>query len=378
MSRNIDFRVFASIRSGWYTAKDLAEIAGLNNRSFCIFLNAFVLPEHWREEKKTLSRRLEPLEARRYLQIYLLKNRVSIPNQLLDLNDIDLGKYAKSSNEWYVERRVVTPADAYDMLLHSQSNRSGSDDTINRYAKEMLALKWEASSPISFIESGQLGDGHHRLFAQLKSKMSTEHKIEYGCTKAQIAARDRGRQRTLVDCQDVFGGKDIDNQDVSIIRLLHRLAKRQNPSDSEILKFFDDYSDYFTLTRSSREQTGFPRHAGFHVPVLLGSIAGNQSEVCRWADLFAGACANQEEANYVGAVEALRKQYHASTGRSGSANQASWARKACNSASSFCAKKSLEKVSEKNIQWLKHVKFGSLDIGPSQDVDDEIEDSEAA
>lgn len=64
------------------------------------------------------------------------------------------------------EVRVLSPADARDMLTRNTHNRPPREGDVLKWAAEMEAGLWRMNGePIKFGESGRLIDGQHRLMA---------------------------------------------------------------------------------------------------------------------------------------------------------------------------------------------------------------------
>lgn len=106
------------------------------------------------------------------------------------------------------EVRVLSPADARDMLTRNTHNRPPREGDVLKWAAEMEAGLWRMNGePIKFGESGRLIDGQHRLMAL--ALQEDDAKVEFlvvcGLPDDTQRTMDQGRGRSLSDVLTLDG-----------------------------------------------------------------------------------------------------------------------------------------------------------------------------
>lgn len=115
-------------------------------------------------------------------------------------------------------RVLITPEVAEQILEHwnaSNGNRRLDEITVQRYRRDMDADRWIPGSVLAFglFEDGmKLGDGQHRLKAQVVSKTSQEYGVRAFTEPEEFSAFvltiDAGKARSLADQLRIFGVAD--------------------------------------------------------------------------------------------------------------------------------------------------------------------------
>lgn len=90
-----------------------------------------------------------------------------------------------------IERVLLTPEMAFDLLNHNQQNRPLKDRHVNRIAAQITAGKWKFNGDtIKISDTGDVLDGQHRLFAVIEAKMAIETVIIRGVARDAFATID--------------------------------------------------------------------------------------------------------------------------------------------------------------------------------------------
>lgn len=111
---------------------------------------------------------------------------------------------------------LVTASIAKDWLSSMIPNqRNPSLATVNKYANEMKAGRWEVSSALSFNDQGHLIDGQHRLLAVIKSEVPTPFLIVGNLPSSAALKFDIGRSRTAVNIANLQGCEWVTNKHIS-------------------------------------------------------------------------------------------------------------------------------------------------------------------
>lgn len=80
-----------------------------------------------------------------------------------------------------VERVILTPEKAFDLLNYNTLNRPLNDQHVKRIAKQITAGKWRFNGDTIKVSSdGKILDGQHRLWAITEAKMAVETILVYG------------------------------------------------------------------------------------------------------------------------------------------------------------------------------------------------------
>lgn len=100
----------------------------------------------------------------------------------------------------------VTPAMAAQLLGTMSGNRQLRMRMVNRYAREMIAGKWQLNGEsIKVSHQGKLIDGQHRLNAVIQSGVSVQMVVIRGVDAAAFLTLDTGVSRNYHDATTIAG-----------------------------------------------------------------------------------------------------------------------------------------------------------------------------
>lgn len=102
----------------------------------------------------------------------------------------------------------VTPQMAKEWLEQSVGNRLISSQSVAKYTETMLMGRWKAikSEPIVFSTDGKLMNGHHRLFAVIRSNRAIDFWVEFDEDASNMLYLDDGRSRKPADNKFIMTG----------------------------------------------------------------------------------------------------------------------------------------------------------------------------
>lgn len=113
----------------------------------------------------------------------------------------------------------VTPEMASRLLGTMEHNRKMRRATIERYAREMIAGRWQLNGePIILDKAGKLKDGQHRLNAVVLAKVPVQMLVVRGVDEAAMATIDTGVSRSYGDVITLRGGSSVGATMASIAR----------------------------------------------------------------------------------------------------------------------------------------------------------------
>lgn len=111
-----------------------------------------------------------------------------------------------STDRPYIKEEDVTPQLAQQYLGKSAGNRNLKKRAVQRYARDMIAGKWEMNGEaIKFDRSGALVDGHHRLHAITMAEKTVRMLVVRGLKLGSMLTIDTGAARSFADSQAVLG-----------------------------------------------------------------------------------------------------------------------------------------------------------------------------
>lgn len=152
----------------------------------------------------------------------------------------------RSSTSLTVRTVMVTPEMAETMLADRGPNRHVTAPVINKYARDMLAGRWQLNGQtIKIAKDGRLLDGQHRLEAAKKAKCSFPAIIVEGLAQETFSSLDIGRRRSV---SDVLRERGESHTIVlaSALRWLWMigngviLAANSSPTNGELLEVLED------------------------------------------------------------------------------------------------------------------------------------------
>lgn len=130
-----------------------------------------------------------------------------------------------------IEKKLITPTLAKELLEQNISNRTPKKPVIARYADDIINDRWKEDTGelIKVSKSGLILDGQHRLMAVVKANKSVYFHVAYNVEDSVFDVIDTGSKRSGID---VFKTKGIQNETVipSIITFYEMLKdNRKRP-----------------------------------------------------------------------------------------------------------------------------------------------------
>jgi hypothetical protein len=152
---------------------------------------------------------------------------------------------AEPPKEFRTEVRWIGPEEADKILTESQYQRKHSPSTVNKYARDMKAGKWEFNgAPMRYNgeQEGnpQLLDGQHRLRAVIEANVVMPFLVISGIGKDSLRTMDDGKTRSLAQKFYIDGEKSADVL-ASMIQLLaaYRAKGRFSGPAYSSLEYYD-------------------------------------------------------------------------------------------------------------------------------------------
>lgn len=113
----------------------------------------------------------------------------------------------------------ITPNLAKVLLVASQGNRSIRRSTLRKYMYAIDHNQWvDSVNMMMIMDSFQLGDAHHRLWALIETKRTMGFIIRLDTTLAELAAIDNGRIRTDSDRVSVMTQESVSPKITNILK----------------------------------------------------------------------------------------------------------------------------------------------------------------
>jgi hypothetical protein len=156
-----------------------------------------------------------------------------------------------------LEKILITPSMAADMLQSNIKNRTLREKAITKYANEMLRGTWkqDTGEVIKISKTGVLLDGQHRLMAIIKANIPVYFHVIYGLCDSITDVLDTGSNRSA---SDVFKLNNImyNSTIPSMINQYNALkntkalygtgmSKNQKLSNNEILSMYYERPDFW-------------------------------------------------------------------------------------------------------------------------------------
>lgn len=153
-----------------------------------------------------------------------------------------------------IEKILITPTMAKELLEKNISNRNVKPKTVLRYSNDMLNGNWleDTAELIAISKLGVLLNGQHRLLAIIKSNTSHKIHLATGVPDEVFKVVDTGSSRNT---NDIFKIDNILNSNIlpSIIYTYRNLVsgflgKNDSKfSSSECLKFYNERPDFYQI-----------------------------------------------------------------------------------------------------------------------------------
>ncbi len=180
---------------------------------------------------------------------------------------------------------IIDPAFAKLLLGKNARNRPVSATTVQRYASDMKAGRWNNNGQgIIITPESELLDGQHRLHAVILSQASIAMLVVRGVSKETFATMDSGKSRTLGDVLAIEGHNHA-NTLAAAARLAYNYASGNqvdsNPTKATLEAFVNEHQygvDAAGLVHGDKSK--FPR-AAFAAVIWLGNEHRNLDEEAR-------------------------------------------------------------------------------------------------
>lgn len=184
---------------------------------------------------------------------------------------------------------AISPVVAESYLSTSKGNRKISDTTLNTYIRDMLAGKWIVSPhPIVFDEEGVLIDGHHRLLAVCKSKLTLEFSVVRNASHDTMRVIDSGRHRSAADFLTISGVQN-GSRLATAARLLYGIKVANfsvKLSTSEIEVILNNHPRLNEYVEACSGAKGINKSHLIAVSYLGGVLGESQSTSMQFIDVF--------------------------------------------------------------------------------------------
>ena len=159
----------------------------------------------------------------------------------------------RGRKECFAEYVELTPHLAGLLLDSNPMNRSLSEDTARKYARDISAGRWQFNGETIIVsEDGLLNDGQTRCAAVLISGRSIHTLISFGSSRESRTTVDGGRARTLGDYLHMDGQADPNNVAAMAVMILDINANGRistgidsKPTKQEALQFARESSDLY-------------------------------------------------------------------------------------------------------------------------------------
>lgn len=117
----------------------------------------------------------------------------------------------------------ITPKKAAKYLEFNTGNRRVSQNNLNKIISDMKEGRWMMNGDtISFLESGKLSDGQHRLLACVKSNVTFDALVARGLPEDSMSTKDIGKPRSIANVLTIRGieNSQIKTAAAKVIRVL--------------------------------------------------------------------------------------------------------------------------------------------------------------
>lgn len=161
----------------------------------------------------------------------------------------------------------VTPALAEDWLATTGPNRPVHVPTVERYAADMRAGRWQLNGDrVRFDANGALRDGRHRLSAVVASGVAVPMEVARGLSEDAVQTIDTGRSRSFADAlhiESVANARAL----ASVAKWLWRYeagamtGRARTPSHAELREVVARYPGVHDAVREVQRSKEFQPHA---------------------------------------------------------------------------------------------------------------------
>lgn len=151
------------------------------------------------------------------------------------------------------EFKTITPEMAKSMLELNRANRNISKNSVNKYARDMIAGKWqENGEPIQIGTNGTLKNGQHRLSAIVQANVPVRMLVVSDIPDT-VSVYDTGRKRSNTDLAK-FDNMDSGRANNSYIGActftITAIKGDRTVSYAEVKSFIENYGDDMDIAYS--------------------------------------------------------------------------------------------------------------------------------
>jgi len=175
---------------------------------------------------------------------------------------------------------LVTPSYAKELLERNTNNRRVNDVTLNRYYRDIIENKWKEDTGecIKISKSKRILDGQHRLMAIVKANKSIYLHIIEDLDDSVFDVIDTGKSRSSTDTFKVKGVKN-DNIIPSTITKYIAFTKGKSKldsrselmSNSDILKIYENRENFWQLV-AKKSMNWYGQFAKILTPSQFGAL----------------------------------------------------------------------------------------------------------
>lgn len=198
------------------------------------------------------------------------------------MNDISY-KGPKYEGQVTANIELITPEDAKRYLGNNINNRKVSPTTVRAYARDMVFGNWKLNGEaISFLETGELQNGQHRLQAVIKSNTPTWFLVVRGVKAGSVL--DKHKARTTANTMQI-SGYDPSVRSTTVIGAVKFLYRTflgiDKVTDNEVMSFIDKYEEewdaaYYTCSKGASK--ALAKKAPFTAAIFCSVVFGIPSE----------------------------------------------------------------------------------------------------
>jgi hypothetical protein len=196
------------------------------------------------------------------------------------------------SNYPVIEVYRIDPVVAEHILkTYNHGNRTKKPSMINRYARDMVADKWEMTFELlKFSDQGIMRDGQNRLFGCIKAQKSFLAHIAFGVPDKAFTKMDQGKNRSGGDLLQMAGYTNTSNL-AAAVRWVHlfetgRVRQRDTFDPPMILELvqtrYTDLPELMTQAGRIYKITGTPH--GLAAALMRQFRKANPIKAAAWGE----------------------------------------------------------------------------------------------
>lgn len=146
-----------------------------------------------------------------------------------------------------LEERIITPAEAEELLTRNFNNRPLRKSVVTRYANDMRSGSWnsEAINPICIDSHGKLIQGQHRLQAIVDSGVPIKLHIQKNVSETAYLSMDTGAPRSFLDYERYHNPEShLSNAGIAVGRMMQQsFSYYTRLSHSALSEFIDRHRE---------------------------------------------------------------------------------------------------------------------------------------